>query len=94
MILQGIAWVDQADFRIVRLRTDLLAPSPKFSIDKQTADILFGAVHIAGIDSDLWLPQVVQVEAKSRGQAVQEEHKYSKYRRYQAKSKIILDPSP
>jgi hypothetical protein len=92
MLLQGIAWIDQADFRIVRLRTDLLAPLPEFSIQKQTANILFGAVRIAEINSELWLPQVVHVEMESRGQVFEEQHKYSKYRLYKAKSKIILYP--
>ena len=51
MLLQGITWIDQADFRIVRLRTDLLAPQPEISLERQTAYILFGPVHIATLDS-------------------------------------------
>ena len=42
MLLQGIAWIDQSDFRIVRLRTDLLAPQPEIQVQRQTASILFG----------------------------------------------------
>ncbi|MFZ0815067.1 MAG: hypothetical protein WAM78_06085 [Candidatus Sulfotelmatobacter sp.] len=92
MFLQGVAWIDQSDFRIVRLRTDLLAPQPEVLIQRQTASILFGPVHIPTVDLTLWLPQVVHVEMESRGQLFQEQHKYSKYRLYQAKSKIILSP--
>jgi hypothetical protein len=92
MLLQGVAWIDQADFRIVRLRTDLLAPQPEISVQKQTANIVFGAVRIAEIDSELWLPRVVHVEMQSRGQVFEEQHEYSKYRLYKAKSKIILYP--
>jgi hypothetical protein len=92
MFLQGVAWIDQSDFSIVRLRTDLLAPQPEVSIQRQTASILFGPVHIPTVDLTLWLPQVVHVEMESRGQLFQEQHKYSKYRLYQAKSKIILSP--
>jgi hypothetical protein len=93
MLLQGIAWVDQSDFRIVRLRTDLLAPQPEIQVQKQTANILFGPVNIARLDSALWLPQAVNLEMEARGQVFHEEHKYSKYRLYQAKSRIILTPN-
>lgn len=92
MLLQGIAWVDQSDFRIVRLRTDLLAPQPEISVQRQTANILFGPVRIAGLDLTLWLPQAVQAEMEARGQIFQERHKYSKYRLYKAKSKIVSVP--
>lgn len=93
MLLQGIAWIDQSDFRIVRLRTDLLAPQPEIQVQKQTANILFGPAHIAGLDLELWLPQAVHVEMEARGQFFQEQHKYSKYRLYQVKSKIVMSPS-
>jgi hypothetical protein len=94
MFLQGIAWIDQSDFRIVRLRTDLLATLPEIQVQRQTASILFGRARIAGLDLELWLPQAVHVEMEARGQFFQEQHKYSKYRLYQAKTKIILSPSP
>ena len=93
MLLQGIAWIDQSDFRIVGLRTDLLAPQPEIQVQKQTANILFGPVNIARLDSVLWLPLAVNLEMESRGQVFHEEHRYSKYRLYQAKSRIILSPS-
>lgn len=92
MLLQGIAWIDQSDFRIVRLRTDLLAPQPKINFQKQMSSILFGPVRIAVLDSELWLPQSVDVEMEADGQYLQEQHQYSRYRLYQAKSKIILLP--
>src|SRR5215831_10259206 len=41
MFLQGIAWVDPADSRILRLRTDLLSPVPEVSLQRLTADIQF-----------------------------------------------------
>jgi hypothetical protein len=92
MILQGIAWIDQSDYRIVRLRTDLLAPQPEIGFQRQTASILFGPVRIPTLDLALWLPQAVRVEMDGAGRLLQEEHKYSKYRLYQAKSRIIVSP--
>jgi hypothetical protein len=92
MFLQGVAWIDQTDFSIVRLRTDLLAPPPEFPIQRQTASIWLGPVHISTLDLTLWLPQIVRVEMESKGQFFQEQHRYSKYRLYLAKSKIIVPP--
>jgi|SRR5580658_1372082 hypothetical protein len=92
MLLQGVAWIDQSDFRIVRLRTDLLAPQPLVDFQKLTANILFGPIHIADLDSALWLPQAVDAEMEASGQYLQEQHRYSKYRLYLAKSRIIQSP--
>jgi hypothetical protein len=92
MLLQGIAWIDQSDFRIVRLRTDLLAPQPEIRVEKQTANILFGPVHIVELATELWLPKAVNLEMETRGQSFHEEHKYSRYRLYRSKSRIILSP--
>ncbi len=90
MFLQGIAWIDQSDFRIIRLRTDVLAPQPQILLQRETANILFGPVRIPTLDLTLWLPQAVHAEMEARGQIVQEHHKYSKYRLYKAKSKMVL----
>jgi hypothetical protein len=92
MLFQGIAWVDQSDYSIVRLRTDLLAPLPAISVQRQTANMLFGPARIPTLDVTLWLPQAVHVEIESKEQILQEEHKYSKYRLYKAQTKIILSP--
>ena len=92
MLLQGVAWIDQSDFRIVRLRTDLLAPLPSILVERQTANILFGPVHIADLATELWLPKAVNLQMEVRGQVVREEHNYSKYRLFQAKSRIVLSP--
>jgi len=92
LLLQGVAWVDQSDFRVVRLRTDLLAPQPLFEFQKLTANILFGPAQITGLDAILWLPLAVDAEMEASGQYLQEQHRYSKYRLYQAKSRIVLSP--
>jgi hypothetical protein len=92
MLLQGIAWFDQSDFRIVRLRTDLLAPQPASQFQQQTSDMLFGPVRIASHDEELWLPQAVEIKMEANGQFLREQHRYSNYRLYQANSKIVLSP--
>jgi hypothetical protein len=89
MLFQGVAWVDQEDFRIIQLRTDILAPQQEAGFQKETAKILFGAVDISGLNLELWLPMGVNVRVEANGLAVQEQHVYSKYRLYHATSKIL-----
>ena len=93
MLLQGVAWVDQSDFRIVRMHTDLLAPQLAMGYEEQTSDIIFGPVHISAADLELWLPQTVNAEMEAQGQKLEERHRYSKYRLFQAKSRIVAAPS-
>ena len=91
LLLQGIVWIEQSDFRIVRLRTDILSSQPQVEFQQQTSKIVFGPVKVA--DLMLWLPQAVDVELQANGQYLQEQHQYSNYRLFQAKSMIILSPN-
>jgi hypothetical protein len=91
-LFQGIAWVDQSDFRIVRLRTDLLAPRPDSQLLQQTSNIVFGPVHIASHDEELWLPHSVDAEMEANGQVLEEQHEYSKYRLFQTESRVVPVP--
>ncbi|MGB6401802.1 MAG: hypothetical protein WBF26_03060, partial [Candidatus Sulfotelmatobacter sp.] len=88
---QGIAWVDASDFRIVRLRTDLLAPLFDLSLTRLTAEVEFASTQAAGFDSPLWLPREVMVTSQFGGRMFLDKHSYSKYRSFQAHAKILLD---
>jgi len=90
--LQGVAWVDPSDFRILRLRTDLLAPLPEVTLDQLTADIKFGLTRIETVPSPLELPREVVVTCIVGGSTLHEVHKYSEYRLFRAQSKIRLHP--
>jgi outer membrane lipoprotein-sorting protein len=92
MFLQGVAWVDPSDFRILRLRTDLLSPLPEVSLHRLTADIQFVATKIDEVPSLLWLPRDVMVTSECGGSTLHEIHKYSKYRLFRARSRIVLNP--
>ena len=91
MLCQGVAWIDESDFRILRLRTDLLAPQPQVGLKQLTAMIQFGSVRIAKLQAQLWLPREVKLDVDANGQVFQELHQYSQYRLYKAKSKIVTD---
>jgi hypothetical protein len=89
ILLQGVAWIDSSDFRIVRMREDLLAPRPDIYLNQFTAEIHFGEVNISKATSSLWLPQQVEIEWEFRGILFQRLHSYSDYRLFAAKAKII-----
>jgi hypothetical protein len=92
IFFQGVAWVDQTDFRIVRLRTDLLSPVTVVGLRRLSADIQFAETNVAEVTSPLWLPRDVNVTSDVRGITMVEKHKYSNYRLFRARSKIVLNP--
>jgi hypothetical protein len=65
ILYQGIAWIDVASCRIVRMRTDLLAPRQDIGLERQTTVIEFGEVHFPGVSSPVWLPHEVVVTTES-----------------------------
>ncbi len=88
MFLQGVAWVDPSDFRILRVRTDLLMPIPEVALHRVTADTRFGLTRIESVAKPLSLPREVTVESEMEGGAMRETHKYSEYRLFRAQSRI------
>lgn len=92
IFFQGVAWVDDSDFRLVRLRTDLLSPLPEVSLRRLTAEIQFSHTPVAGVASPLWLPHDVVVVSNFGGQLLRDNHKYSNYRIFRVKTKILLNP--
>lgn len=92
LFLQGVAWVDAFDFRIWRLRTDLLTPLPDVSLHRLTADIQFAPTQIEEVPSLLSLPHEVTVTSEVSGSTLQETHKYSGYRVFRTRSRIVLTP--
>jgi hypothetical protein len=100
MLHQGIAWIDESTFRILRLRTDLLAPQPEAQLEKLTTTVDFAEVQIPHSNLRLWLPRMAVVDWKTvPGNSVTlsptvvsghylERHLYSHYHLYQVEVKI------
>jgi hypothetical protein len=89
ILLQGVLWVDSTDLRIVRIHEDLLAPRPDVGLKKFTTTIRFGEVNIPKAAASLWLPQEVVIDWEFRGQTIQRRHRYSEYRLYKAKARLL-----
>jgi hypothetical protein len=89
---QGIAWVEELTFRIIRLQSDLLDPIPRIHLEQLTSQLQFDETNVSGVASPLWLPREVDITTRIEGQVVSEIHRYSNYRLYAASSKIVPAP--
>jgi hypothetical protein len=90
VLFQGIAWIDESDFRIVRLHKDLLAPRPDIYLRALSSDVLFGEVRLPKVAETLWLPREVKTTWDFKGEVVDQVNQYSRFRLYAAKSKILM----
>jgi hypothetical protein len=93
LLLQGVVWIDSRDFRIIRMREDLLAPRPDIYLQKLTVKIRFDEVRISRAAISVWLPQEADVEWEFNGNLFQQRHLYSDYRLYAVRSRILA-PAP
>jgi hypothetical protein len=89
LLYQGIAWIDEATFRIVRLETDLLAPLPSISLQRMRSDLLFSEVRIPDLSQPLWLPKHVELTWRQGDQLLGEMHLYTKYRLFNVTVKML-----
>jgi hypothetical protein len=88
-VLQGVAWIDQATYRIVRMQTDLLHPLPSVPVDQLRSTLNYGEVKIPQNGLLLWLPRDVEIAWKSQDRGAAELHRYSNYRLFSATAKIL-----
>jgi hypothetical protein len=89
LLYQGLAWIDESTFRIVRLRTDLLAPLASIQLERFSSDLRFEEVDIPGLSVALWLPWQVELIWTQAGQMSGELHLYSKYSMFHASARIL-----
>ena len=90
VLFQGIAWIDESDFRIVRLHEDLLAPRPDMYLRALSSDVLFAEVRLPKLAETLWLPREAKTTWDFKGEVVEQIHRYSGFRLYATKSKIVM----
>jgi hypothetical protein len=86
---QGIVWVDQSTFEVVRLQTDLLSPVPSVNLLRMTTELRFRSVRIHGYDAAFWLPFEVLIRTEQTETVVDELHHYSGYKFFHAESRLL-----
>ena len=89
LLYQGIAWVDDETSRILRIRTDLLAPLPAINLHQVTSVVNFSEVRIPQLETPLWLPKKVEITWNLGGNRLGEIHQYSAYHLFRATSRIL-----
>jgi hypothetical protein len=89
LLYQGVLWIDQETYKIVRMRTDVLAPLSAIKLWQATSTVEFSEVTIPTFDARLWLPKTVEITWDLGGTRLGELHKYSNYRLFAATSRIV-----
>jgi tetratricopeptide (TPR) repeat protein len=95
--IQGILWIDQGTFQIVRLQTDLLSPLPSIQMSELRSVLNYSEVKIPERDLSLWLPSDVETTWQAAGKQGDEVHRYSHYRLFGSTVRILPaeeNPSP
>lgn len=87
--LQGVAWIDQSSFQIVRIQTDLLHSLPDIQLSRLRTVLEYEAVKIWGLHLSLWLPRDVETTWETTYRNMKESHRYSHYRLFKATMKVL-----
>jgi hypothetical protein len=88
-LIQGIAWIAQSNYQILRLRTDLLAPRPDVGLSALTTEVTFAEFRLPDVPGPLWLPDKVTVADEHNGHAYLNQHLYSNYQRFGVAVKML-----
>jgi hypothetical protein len=88
---QGLAWIDESTYRIVRMQTDLLNPIASLQLDQLRSVLNYGEVKIKKLNLTLWLPSDVETSWVSGQRTEDELHQYSDYRLF-VSTVTILPP--
>jgi hypothetical protein len=62
LLFQGLAWIDRRTHEVLRLQTDLLAPPPHTTLQRETTRIDYAPVRLPEITGAVVLPDKVVVD--------------------------------
>ncbi len=89
---QGLAWVDAATSRIVRIHAELLEPLPELGLEKQSMDVYFHEIRFARLNQTAWLPDQVLVTLEWNGKLLRNRHEYSDYMAFDVNATEKIGP--
>ena len=76
---QGIAWIADGQYQVVRLHTDLLYPLPDLQLKLLSADIDYRPRRVGDSPQVFWLPVGVTVRVDWAGKQFRNQHALSNY---------------
>jgi len=80
VLVQGVAWIDPASFRILRLWTEIQRPELNVGLLKETTEVEYSHVTFKHGVKTLWLPREVTVSGQLGQYVFSNQHRYSQYR--------------
>jgi hypothetical protein len=83
ILVQGLAWIDERSFHVVKIETWLLAPRNDIGLESQDTTVNYLSILPAGLKSALWLPAEVTVLVHYRNVFVRNTHRYSRFKLFQ-----------
>ncbi len=90
ILVQGLAWIDEKSFHILKLKTWLLAPRSDIGLASQNTTVNYSPILPAGIKNILWLPQEVTVQLHYHNVFIRNTHRYSGFKLFQAH--VVITP--
>jgi len=88
ILVQGLAWIDEESFHIVKIETWLLAPRKDIGLDSQDTTVDYFPTLPGGVANVLWLPKEVTVLVHYGNVFVRNTHRYSGFKLFQTHAVI------
>ena len=88
ILVQGLAWIDERSFHILKLETWLLAPRSDIGLESEDTTVNYSPILPAGMKDVLWLPHEVMVQVHFHNVFVRNTHRYSGFKLFQSHAVI------
>ena len=88
ILVQGLAWIDEKSFHILRLETWLLAPRSDVGLESENTTVNYSPILPAGMKNVLWLPREVTVQVHYHDVFIRNTHRYSGFKLFQSHAVI------
>ncbi|HEY6290631.1 MAG TPA: hypothetical protein VI455_03590 [Terriglobia bacterium] len=83
ILVQGLAWIDERSFHILKVETWLLAPRNDIGLESENTTVNYLPTSPAGLADALWLPNEVTVLVHYHNVFIRNTHRYSGFRLFQ-----------
>jgi len=88
ILVQGLAWIDERSFHILKIETWLLAPRNDIGLKSENTTVNYVPVLPAGLENVLWLPNEVKVLVHYHDVFIRNTHHYSRFKLFQTHAVI------